>query len=408
MRRPAPAGPEAGASTTAPSVSGTTATVAADWVAATGLGTRTYDYATQRIDHPGGPDGCRRCPLAADGSCDPTVAHRFGAFEAERWDGQYIYYCPASLVFVATVAFEGSTPQDCLVCGPVAMVTGDEDESDLDVWPQGRPSAVPRRTPAEVGALARVQRALCPQRQAKESPRAATGDPDDRAGTAAGASYPYREEQRLVEMIRRGDRSGAAELINQLLAVLYLTSRGDLEVLRGGGTALVTVFSRAAIEGGADAEAIFGEMRTLGTRLAACRTLDEFSAFLVSVFHRFVGYVFDFSTFQHANAIRQVVRYVRTHYAERITLADAAREVWLSPNYLSSVFSAEMGMSLSAYVQSVRVAKSKELLLDTRHTVAEVAALTGFSDQSYFSKVFSRAVGLSPTDFRRQSATCRG
>ena len=388
---------------------------AADWASATGVSTAVFDYAERALLQGAEGSFCTAgCPLAAGGRCDPQVAHRFGCYEAERWDGQYIYYCPASLIFVATLVLEGGRPERGIVAGPLVMGPVEDLVSDVDPQLRDALPTLPGRSPAEVGALARLQTALCrtlsspaPERTAPE-PAVATDALPGGAPVDVTAHYPFDVEQRLVGMIRHGDRAGAAELINQLLSVLYLSANGDFPRLRQGATELVTVFSRAAIEGGADAGAIFGEKRVLDRRMAASATLDELSALLVSVFNRFVGYVFDFSQFQHANAIRQVVGYVRSHVAERITLAGAAREVWLSPSYLSSVFSAETGMSFTAYVQAVRIDKSKELLLSTHQTVAEIAAATGFSDQSYFTKVFTRATGTSPTQFRRRQAGSRG
>ncbi|MDR1833832.1 MAG: AraC family transcriptional regulator, partial [Propionibacteriaceae bacterium] len=118
--------------------------------------------------------------------------------------------------------------------------------------------------------------------------------------------------------------------------------------------------------------------------------------------NRFVGYVFDFSKFQHANTIRKTIAYVRANYARRVTLTEAAKEVWMSPSHLSTVFSAEMGMGFSEYVREFRIEKAKELLLGNT-PIAEVAAATGFSDQSYFTKVFTKQAGVSPAQFRRQA-----
>ena len=280
------------------------------------------------------------------------------------------------------------------------MCIRDSLQPDLDPEMHEFVRTIPARTPRDLGSLARAQQRMCAGAAAADPAREATEAPlleaaaAPRHPQATGNDYPFEEEQRLVGMIRRGDRAGAAERINQLLAVLYLSSNGNLTILRRGATELITLFSRAAIEGGADAAAIFGEKQTVDARLAGFTNLDDLSEFLVSVFHRFVGYVFDFSRFQHANALHQIVNYVRSNYSERITLAAAAREVFLSPSYLSSVFSSEMGMSFTAFVQTVRVEKSKELLRESRLQVAEIASETGFADQSYFTKVFTRSVGV--------------
>lgn len=384
--------------------------LAADWAAATGVSASAYDFAVGGLVQGFAPPFCAGCPIAADGGCDPAIAHQFGSYEAERWGGQYIYYCPASLVFVATLVYDEGAPAHSLIGGPLRMGPIEDLLPDISDEMRELVLALPERAPSEVSGMARVQQIVC---RSFDTGIASSSVPDDaEAMSPSGGdtridwahAYPFDEERRLVEMIRRGDRRGSAELINQLLAVLYLSSRGNLDSLRQGSAELITLFSRAAIQGGADAAAVFGEKLELSGRLAGFQSLDELSTFLVSVFHRFVGYVFDFSRFQHADALHRVVSYVRAHYPEHIALADVAREVWLSPSYLSSVFSSEMGMSFTAYVQTVRVEKSKELLLDTRRPIAEIASVTGFADQSYFTKVFTKSVGVSPTQFRRRLA----
>ena len=389
--------------------------MAADWAVATSVETAVFGLRERALL--GGAQALfclATCPLAADGRCDPRVAHQFGCYEAERWGGQFIFYCPASLVFVATLVYEQGVPSHGLVAGPVVMGPLDDLVGDLDPKLRDLANTLPGREPAEVGALARVQQALC-RTLSTESSGSTEARPGNDSSTVPppGASgpeheYPFEVEKRLVGMIRRGDRAGAAGLINELLAALYQASDGNFPRLRQGATDLITLFSRAAIDGGADVRSIFGEKRVVDRRLAGFTSLEQLSGFLVTVFNRFVGYVFDFSKFQHANILRQTVSYIRAHYAEHITLADVARHVWMSPSYLSSVFSAEMGMSFTMYVQSVRIAKSKELLAGTHQTVAEIAAETGFSDQSYFTKVFTKAVGVSPTQFRRQELNGRG
>jgi AraC-like DNA-binding protein len=358
--------------------------------------------------------------LAARGECDPQVAHRFGCYQAERWDGEYVYYCPASLVFAVTLVYEGELATDGLVAGPLVMGLVEALADDVDAALLPLLAALPVREAAEVGAFARVQRGLCRALSAPvEDPgaRRATGEGAETGpaqprgllepeGPGGGAEEPHRYpvdvERRLVSMVRRGDRTGAAGLINELLAGLYLANNRDFQGLRRDAAELVAVFSRAAIEGGADAAAIFGEKRALDARLAALTSPDELSAFLVAVVDRFVGYVFDFSQFEHANAIRQTTQYVRRHFSGRVSLTEAARRVHLSPNYLGAVFRAETGASFTAYVQQVRIERARKLLASTQDPIAEVATAVGFTDQSYFTKVFAQAVGVTPGEYRRR------
>ena len=93
--------------------------------------------------------------------------------------------------------------------------------------------------------------------------------------------------------------------------------------------------------------------------------------------------------------------YIKTNYREKITLDDVANYAYLSKSYLSKIFKEEMDCTLTAYINKVRVEKSKQLLLDERISLADIAGQVGFEDQSYFTKVFKKVTGISPGKFKR-------
>lgn len=72
----------------------------------------------------------------------------------------------------------------------------------------------------------------------------------------------------------------------------------------------------------------------------------------------------------------------------------------VSPFYLSRVFSQESDFSLFEYLTEVRINEAKKLLSDGRLLVSEVAQRTGYDNGNYFSKVFRRKVGCSPSKYR--------
>jgi signal transduction histidine kinase/DNA-binding LacI/PurR family transcriptional regulator/AraC-like DNA-binding protein len=99
--------------------------------------------------------------------------------------------------------------------------------------------------------------------------------------------------------------------------------------------------------------------------------------------------------------VRQAMAYIHEHYAEPISRADLAQRVALSEDYLTACFRKELGVTPIAYINRYRVNQAQQLLLDTRKSVTEIALEVGFSDSGYFSRVFRREVGLSPTDYRQ-------
>lgn len=110
--------------------------------------------------------------------------------------------------------------------------------------------------------------------------------------------------------------------------------------------------------------------------------------------------IFDFTGVRHTNVIHKSIQYLNTHYREKITLEDVARWVYLSPAYFSRVFKAEMGESFTAYLNRIRIEHSKELLRHKSIRLTDIALLVGFEEQSYFTKVFKKLVGVPPLQYR--------
>jgi YesN/AraC family two-component response regulator len=163
---------------------------------------------------------------------------------------------------------------------------------------------------------------------------------------------------------------------------------------------LVVLLSRAAIEGGADANQIFMLNDEYTNNLERFRTLEDLSVWLNDLIHKFVHYIFDFKDVKHFDALHKVVGYINENYAKKLTLDEIAGRVYLSKSYLSKIFKEEMRCSLTNYINKIRIEKSKALLLDDSVSLADVTQLVGFDDQSYFTKVFKRIVGVSPGKYR--------
>ncbi len=100
--------------------------------------------------------------------------------------------------------------------------------------------------------------------------------------------------------------------------------------------------------------------------------------------------------------IGTVKKYIDEHYGSHITKADLGALVFLNPDYLAKLFKKETGTALNDYISQVRIEKAKILLADGSIPLTDVAMQTGFDYYSYFSTIFKKATGISPSDFRRQ------
>jgi two-component system, response regulator YesN len=104
---------------------------------------------------------------------------------------------------------------------------------------------------------------------------------------------------------------------------------------------------------------------------------------------------------QYPSPIRDILDYIQENYKnEGISVKNIAQLYQLSPNYVSRLFSREMGISLTEYINHIRIEHAKELLKRNDLLVYEVSGMVGYSNEFYFMKVFKRLIGKTPNAFR--------
>lgn len=101
--------------------------------------------------------------------------------------------------------------------------------------------------------------------------------------------------------------------------------------------------------------------------------------------------------------VKRAVAYLHQNYTRPLARWEAAEAIGVSENYLSRMFNRELGLSPWDYLNRFRVSQAKELFRCTQGSVKSVAEQVGFKDSKYFSRVFRKLTGLSPSEFREQS-----
>lgn len=101
--------------------------------------------------------------------------------------------------------------------------------------------------------------------------------------------------------------------------------------------------------------------------------------------------------------IADVIAYIHAHYAEDITLSDAADGVYLNAAYLSRLFKKETGKTFSDYLTEVRIEAAMRLIESSNLFIYEIARQSGYRNLKYFYKVFKKVKGYSPNELRRKT-----
>jgi len=99
--------------------------------------------------------------------------------------------------------------------------------------------------------------------------------------------------------------------------------------------------------------------------------------------------------------INKINEYISNHYYEQLSLKQVADKFHFNYYYLSSYFSSHNAEGFSEYLNKIRIEKAVELLGDEKIPVSEVSFMVGYSDHSYFCKVFKKLIKLTPSKFRK-------
>lgn len=401
--------------------------VADHYAKATGIPCMILDVRSNRL-----ADGqCRICSLVRKADwelgerCSQT--HLQNAMLAERFGGSYIYFCLYSTLYWVSPVIMNGRMEYAIIAGPV-MVLDDTDALEDPSIPSETVreqvrlalSELPHLPISRVHNLSEVLRMcaswasgyaehrMVENRQILQmQSRLSEYIQEVKEGNAGDIDqlrcYPIEKEEKLQEAIRWGDRQTAQQVMNELLGMIFFVSGNTMDRVKFRVMELVSLLSRAAVQGGAPEEEILEISYRCQREIGYYSSLEAMSLWLSKILHQFADLVFASKDAEYGPMIAQAIRYIRKHYQDHITLEETASAVALSPNYFSRIFNAKMHISFSSYVNRLRVEQAQRLLLNTQLSLVEISGIVGFEDQSYFSKVFKSVTSLTPGQYRKHA-----
>lgn len=394
--------------------------------ASTGLGCTVSDTEGRLLFEYG--YGCHSCGLCrAAGLPDENCirAHNYGMMEAERFGGKYIYFCPLGLTcFVSPIIGEAGSMAKITV-GPFLMVEL-QDFIDCELKENLHLDALTRE---RVVSLLKKVPQIMPQKVQElsillfmavgflnnvsaENRMLAIERSDLLQGQISGyisqlknsrsPRYPFELERSLLESIAQGDKPGTLQKLQEYLAALFAAGGGNPAWMNQKALELIVLLSRTLMEKGADEQQTLFWLQRCQKEVSQRKNFHDLSAWLYETLSDLLDRTAGYADARHANIIHRCIQYIGTGYAEHLTLESAARALFLSPDYLSRIFSKETGTSFNRYLNNVRITKAKELIRSGNLRLTDISQMVGYDDQSYFTKVFRRITGMSPNEYRKK------
>lgn len=370
---------------------------------------------------------CKKMQDAINKDSKCSNIHLYGSYQAERFGGKYVFFCPMGFVHWASPININDTSFGALIGGPVLMVDPDEfmikdiikenglsDEHvcELNEYINKVPVIEPERVNnlsellaiiadniSKGNSLSYDQKSQSHEIQSDISEwihyMKSIDNKDNDYST-----YPFEKERVLLSKIALGDKQESQRILNEILGYIFFSSGNDFEVIRARILELIVLLSRAAVEGGANVEEIFGLNFKYLSEIYKFKTVEDLTFWLSKIMTRFTDCVFNLADIRHKDTIYKSLNYIKKNYIQQITLEEVASHVFLNPSYFSKVFKNEMKCTFVAYVNKVRINASKSLLINNTIPLSDISTLVGFDDQSYFTKVFKKEVGITPGKFR--------
>lgn len=213
----------------------------------------------------------------------------------------------------------------------------------------------------------------------------------------------YRIENELMKMISQGNIDAAlnatAKMASFRIADRFKeASRNYRNLLITGNT----LYRKSAEMGGVHPYLIDKVSCALAKKIETICTRAEYTHFNREMVRRYCMLVQNYSFQKYTPLVRKAMNYIELNIAQGVSLKDLATELNVNASYLSTVFKKEIGQTVTEYINQRRIEMAILYLNTSTMQIQDIAFQVGICDVNYFSKVFKKITGMTPTKYREK------
>lgn len=206
-----------------------------------------------------------------------------------------------------------------------------------------------------------------------------------------------RYQKRILEKDITGARNCAEQFFEWMLAQPSVT-REDVEIKI---LELVIDAERRAFFAGA-LKYNFNYRRSYIREIQNCADMEGMKEWFLDKTREICTKMEDSREKEELSIIDKAKAYIDANFCRDISLDDVSREADISPYYFSKLFKQETGKNFIEYLTQVRLRNARELLQNSQYSIKEICAQSGYSDPNYFSRIFKKYEGMTPSEFRER------
>ena len=205
----------------------------------------------------------------------------------------------------------------------------------------------------------------------------------------------------VIDKLRYATKADAPKFVDDYLESFDNTVKTSIIFLYYIFMDILLSSSKIIEELGGDAKEVLSEYFDAGYMLQEGAEIEKIRSLLTSVLERVVEFRDAAAGSKYSEVIDKAQEYIKKNYSDKdISLHTVAKEVSISPNHFSTIFSRETGETFISYITGVRIEQAKILLKTTQLRTSDVGYEVGYNDTQYFSYVFKKQTGMTPREFR--------
>lgn len=211
----------------------------------------------------------------------------------------------------------------------------------------------------------------------------------------------YYLERKMLNALKRGIRKEATETLN----VINKMERARLadspaRSVKNSLIASCTLFTRAAIDANVPPEDAFSHSDVHILEIEALNNLYHLKEYEYIMLEDYFQLIEKYRQEHYSPLTIKIVKHIHENITEQITLANISSFVKRSRAYISMFFKDEVGLGLMDYINLNKTEESKYFIKYTNMSIAEIAYLFNYCNPAYFSNIFKKYIGMTPSEFR--------
>lgn len=137
-------------------------------------------------------------------------------------------------------------------------------------------------------------------------------------------------------------------------------------------------------------------------RILSCKYKEEFEQLCTEEIRHIASTISIRKKCNIGKIVEKTNMLINERFSQDLTLDDVSKELYISPQYLSRLYKNETGENFIERLTAVRIENAKKLMKESKYSIKEICFMSGYCDPNYFSKLFKKHEGISPTDYQKQ------